>query len=94
MLEVQQQRAEKLATCIEPLIHTLPEKYRQALLLTDIEGMPQTKLAEALGLSASGAKSRVQRARQKLRYAIQTCCEIKHDSRGNILDYKVREQSC
>lgn len=68
----------------------LPEKYAQALLLADLEGMTQQQLASALGLSLSGAKSRVQRARKMLRDAFLRCCYFEFDRRGRIIAYGPR----
>lgn len=48
-------------------IDELPENYRVALLLRDIEGYSNEELAEALGVSVNAAKIRVHRARQALR---------------------------
>lgn len=70
----------------------LPEKYAQALLLADLEGMTQQQLADALGLSLSGAKSRVQRARKMLRDAFLRCCYFEFDRRGRIIAYGPRSQ--
>src|SRR5687768_3516375 len=41
----------ELAQCLAPMIRQLPEDYREALLLTDINGATQTAAAEQLGLS-------------------------------------------
>jgi RNA polymerase sigma-70 factor, ECF subfamily len=70
----------------------LPEKYAQALLLADLEGLKQQQLAEALGLSLSGAKSRVQRARRMLREAFLKCCYFEFDRRGRIIEYGPRPE--
>ena len=48
-------------------IDELPENYRVALLLRDIEGFTNEELAEALGVTVNAAKIRVHRARQALR---------------------------
>ena len=48
-------------------IDDLPENYRVALLLRDIEGFTNEELAEALGVTVNAAKIRVHRARQALR---------------------------
>ena len=56
-----------VAFCLNKLMYTLPEKYREAVVLTEIENLSQTELAERLGISYSGAKSRVQRGRQMLK---------------------------
>ena len=69
------------------MIDEFPEPYRQALLLTDVQGLSQKQLAEQQGLSLSGAKSRVQRARDKLRDLLLQCCHFEFDRRGGIVDY-------
>src|SRR5262249_9868426 len=58
---------QRLLPRILPLVQRLPQRYRQALLLTEVEGLTQRALAQQVGLSFSGAKSRVQRARDQLR---------------------------
>jgi RNA polymerase sigma-70 factor (ECF subfamily) len=65
----------------------LPERYRQALILTEFEGHSQREMAEQLGLSYSGAKSRVQRGRVMLKQQLVDCCHFEFDRRGSIIDY-------
>ena len=72
-------------------IELLPEKYREALRLTEIEGLSQKELAERLDISYSGAKSRVQRGREKLKEVILQCCEVQTDRYGNVLHYQSRQ---
>jgi RNA polymerase sigma-70 factor, ECF subfamily len=74
-----------VAFCLNKLIHTLPEQYKQALIKTEIEGIPQTLLSEQLGISFSGAKSRVQRGRKMLKEKLMELYEIKTDAYGNII---------
>ncbi|MDR9857002.1 RNA polymerase sigma factor SigZ [Paenibacillus sp. VCA1] len=66
----------------------LPDKYREALELSELKGMSQKELSERLGLSYSGAKSRVQRGREMVRDLMNSCCEIQTDRYGNIIDYR------
>lgn len=73
--------------CIGTFINALPPKYSQAIQLTEIENLPQTELAKRLNISYSGAKTRVQRGREKLKELVEKCCHIDHDSYGNIIDY-------
>ncbi len=54
-----------LIPCIQAMIADLPPVYREALVLTEYEGLTQKELGEKLGLSFSGAKSRVQRGTRK-----------------------------
>ena len=51
----------------------------------DFEGMSQKEYADRLGISISGAKSRVQRAREKLKDLILKCCDYQFDKYGNVI---------
>lgn len=78
----------ELLPCVRAMVRCLPELDRQALVLTEYRGLTQRELAERLGLSLSGAKSRVQRARAKLKLQLLECCHIELDRRGHIIDYQ------
>lgn len=84
----------EMAQCLKNMIQYLPDKYKQALILTEYENLPQKELALQLGISVSGAKSRVQRARAMLKEMIINCCIIEQDHRGNIIDYKYKKRNC
>jgi RNA polymerase sigma-70 factor, ECF subfamily len=71
--------------CLKEMLLTLPEKYREAIELTEIDNLSQTDLASKLGISYSGAKSRVQRARQMLKEKMDESYRIKMDSYGNVI---------
>jgi RNA polymerase sigma-70 factor (ECF subfamily) len=71
--------------CLQPMLQRLTPADREALLLADAEGLPQAALAQRLGLSVSGAKSRVQRARRRLRAVFESCCHIDRDRRGTAI---------
>lgn len=90
--DVQEPRSavEELADCVRPLINRLPEPYRHALTVTEIEGRTQRELADSLGLSLSGAKSRVQRGREQLKTALLACCHVQFDRHGRVIDYEPR----
>ena len=83
----------ELTPCLTRMIELLPEPYRTAMKLADIDGLSQQDLADRAGISLSGAKSRVQRARQQLREMILDCCHVEHDARGNLMDYHPTERS-
>ena len=78
---------EELAPCLKEMIDSLPDEYRQALILTEYQGLTQAQLAERLGISVSGAKSRVQRGRAKLKEMLLACCHFELDKRGKVIDY-------
>lgn len=82
---------EELAGCMRPLVSALPPRYREAVLLSELHGLTQNETAERLGLSLSGAKSRVQRARRMLEEKLLACCRVELDNRGAIVDYERRD---
>jgi RNA polymerase sigma-70 factor, ECF subfamily len=47
----------RLARSVRGMIDLLPDDYREALLLTEYEGLSQKELAERVGISLSGAKT-------------------------------------
>lgn len=81
---------QELARCLEPMLATLPPDQREALALAEVQGLTQREVAESAGLSLSGAKSRVQRARRKLRDAVLACCRVEVDRRGGVVDFRRR----
>ncbi|MCK9363926.1 MAG: RNA polymerase sigma factor SigZ [Syntrophales bacterium] len=90
-LEPEPDYISELAACLEPLIADLPETYRLPLVLSEIDGLTQKEVAVQLGLSLSGAKSRVQRGREKLRQRLLECCAIEV-GRNGIIGYEVRNK--
>jgi RNA polymerase sigma-70 factor (ECF subfamily) len=84
----------RLALSLRETIDVLPERYRQALILSEYQGLSQQEVADRLGLSLSGAKSRIQRARLKLRDLLLACCHFELDRRGRIMDYYERCCCC
>lgn len=85
---------ERLKESFRRMISNLPEPYREAIQLTDMEGLTQKELAERLGISVSGAKSRVQRGREILKKDLLECCEVEFDRRGSVIDYKPKKECC
>jgi RNA polymerase sigma-70 factor, ECF subfamily len=84
--EAQNLNATVADCCIKPFIDKLPQHYREALLITEFQNVPQKELAQKLGISYSGAKSRVQRGKDKLKELLLECCPYKSDAYGNIVN--------
>ena len=74
-------------------IDSLPEPYREALLLTEVEGLSQRAAAERAGVAYSTMKSRVQRGRDRLHSEILACCAVELDSRGGVIGVAPRPVS-
>jgi RNA polymerase sigma-70 factor (ECF subfamily) len=81
---------------LNEMIRALPDGYREAVQLAEIDDLPQQDVAERLGLSLSGAKSRIQRGRAMLKDALQQCCSFELDGRGRVMGCEPRpnQQAC
>jgi RNA polymerase sigma-70 factor (ECF subfamily) len=75
----------QLAAHVAPFVAMLPSPYREALTLTELQGVTQKQAADMLGVSVSGMKSRVQRGRVRLRALFEACCNIALDARGRVM---------
>ncbi|MDR8392907.1 RNA polymerase sigma factor SigZ [Aliifodinibius sp. S!AR15-10] len=86
---------EEVLSWLVPMIDELPEKYRIPLKMADVEGKKQQEIADHLGLSLSGAKSRVQRGRKKLGEVLAACCDIKFGEEGRAVAFRrLRDDEC
>jgi len=81
---------EEVLSWLRPMAQHLDEMYRRPLIMADFEGYTQQAVADDLGLSLSGAKSRVQRARAKLRTLLEECCEIEFGPEGRACAFRRR----
>lgn len=76
-------RSESLAPIIEKAIEKLPEDYKTAFILCDIQRLPYQQIAEVLRVPVGTVKSRINRARSMLRDKLKPYKEIYHElSRG------------
>jgi RNA polymerase sigma-70 factor (ECF subfamily) len=76
----------ELRAAFRRMILSLPEPYRDAVILADLEGLKQQEVADRLGLTLPGAKSRVQRGRDQLRALLHACCSFEFDRRGHVIE--------
>ncbi len=90
----EEQAAQALACSVRQFVDALSPNYRDALVLTEYEGLSQAQLADRLGISVPGAKSRVQRARDQLKTALLACCHVQLDRRGGVISYRPRGVCC
>ena len=73
-----------LSHCLPRVLSELSPEDREAIALCDIQGVTQKAFAERLGLSLPAAKSRVQRARIRLRAQLSEACRLRFDEQGKI----------
>jgi predicted DNA-binding protein (UPF0251 family) len=67
-------------------VKQIADRLQEAVRLSEIEELPQHEVADRIGLSVSGAKSRVQRGRAMLREVLDQCCVFQFDRQGNLMD--------
>ncbi len=67
--------------CIREIIQTLPETYRSVIVLSELEGLTDSEIADILGLTLQATKIRLHRARGKLRKELTTACIFYRDDR-------------
>ena len=82
---------DEMLTCLRLFLYQLPDKYKEPLEMYQFKGMNHREISEKLNISLSGSKTRIQRAREKLREILTECCEIEFDTYGNIVEYKPKE---
>lgn len=93
--EEERSRLERvLATYVAYLAGQLPEPYREAIRLTELEGRTQREAAERVGVPLSTLKSRVQRGRERLRGELDACCQVGLDARGRLQSCEPRGSEC
>jgi RNA polymerase sigma-70 factor (ECF subfamily) len=83
----------RLAGFLRPMIEGLPHIYRDAVILSDLEGIPLRRIAEREGVTVSAIKSRVQRGRRMLESLLHDCCTFEFSRRGEIMDFWPRADS-
>jgi RNA polymerase sigma-70 factor (ECF subfamily) len=93
VLEIDDDLEADLSECIALFVARLPSPYREAITLTELQGMTQKDAADVLGVSLSGMKSRVQRGRERIRAMFDQCCEMSLDGRGKVTGCTPRDES-
>lgn len=66
----------EMRAALERALMTLPEDWREVVVLADIHGLDYREVAEATGLQLGTVKSRLSRARSRLREVIRDSGEL------------------
>jgi RNA polymerase sigma-70 factor (ECF subfamily) len=77
-LEKQAMR-EEMSACVQDYIDSLPESYRVPVTLSEIGGLTNKEIAEALGLTVETVKIRLHRGRAKLKEKLEAGCNFDRD---------------
>ena len=79
-----------LSHCLPRVLSELSPEDRAAIVSCDIEGTTQKTFAERQGLSLPAAKSRVLRARSRLRAQLSEACRLEFDEQGKVCSFVPR----
>jgi RNA polymerase sigma-70 factor (ECF subfamily) len=79
-----------LTACLPRVLSELSAEDREAITLCDLQGMSQADFAAARGLNLSAAKSRIQRARLRLKQRMTQVCRVQLDNTGHVTDFVPR----
>jgi RNA polymerase sigma-70 factor (ECF subfamily) len=72
----------EMNSCIRNVIFKLPETYRTAIVLSELEGFNNEDIAKILGLGIESVKTRLHRARLKLKVELSKQCILYRDDRN------------
>jgi RNA polymerase sigma-70 factor (ECF subfamily) len=82
---VEQQLIRKeMNECIRSFVDKLPDKYKTALVLSELEGFNNQEIAQILDVSLDTVKIRLHRAREKLKKELETHCDFYRDERNEL----------
>ena len=73
-----------LSHCLPSVLSRISAKDREAIVLCDLQGVSMGDYARQLGLSLPAAKSRLQRARLRLRSHLAKSCRVSYDGAGKL----------
>lgn len=82
---------DSLANCLPRVLKELDPKDSELLKACDIQGMTQQQYAAQQGLSLSAVKSRLLRARTKLRQQLTVSCQVKLDEDKKVCCFTPRD---
>lgn len=74
----------EMSECIRGRVESLPESYRNVLVLSELAGLTNAEIASALGTSEGAVKIRLHRARTMLRKDLGAHCTVYRDERDEL----------
>ncbi len=68
--------------CVQDKVGLLPESLKSVLIMYDVMGFRQKEIAEILAITPGNVKTRLHRARQKLKVILEKECRLEKDERN------------
>jgi RNA polymerase sigma-70 factor (ECF subfamily) len=79
-----------LGACVKRVLSELSPEDRDIIEQCDLEDVKQKDYANKHGLSLAAVKSRLLRARQRMRGQMSTACQVRFDESGRVTDHVQR----
>jgi RNA polymerase sigma-70 factor (ECF subfamily) len=83
---------QEISRCLIPMIKQLPENYKEAVFLSEIDEKKHKVVASELGISLSAAKSRVLRGKKQLYQLLIDCCVFSKNEFGNTVSFERKDE--
>ncbi len=80
-----------MAGCVARVLNELATEDAHILRACDLEGLTLRQFAERDGLTLPAAKSRLLRARQRMRARLTTACQVSFDADGSVSSHVPRD---
>jgi RNA polymerase sigma-70 factor (ECF subfamily) len=72
----------EMSSCVRGYIDDLPEEYRTVILLHDLQGFTNPEIAKITGTTLENVKTRLHRARRKMKEVFSSKCSFYRDERN------------
>jgi len=82
---------DSLSQCLPRVLAELSAEDRQVITRCDIDGLSQQAFADLVSITLPAAKSRLQRARKRLRDQLVSACQVRFDEVGQVCCFVPRE---
>lgn len=74
----------EMSECVAEFIDKLPLNYRLVLVLSEIKGLSNNEIADILEISNDNVKTRLHRARTKLKTALKDGCDFYYNEQNTL----------
>jgi RNA polymerase sigma-70 factor (ECF subfamily) len=75
----------EMSACVQRFLDALPDEYRSAIMLTELEGLTGPEISDLLGVPLTTVKMRLHRARRMLQEELEAGCSFGCDERGVVV---------
>ncbi len=72
----------QMRQCVFGLVNHLPEPLRSVIILSDVDEFSQQEIADIIGITVANVKTRLHRARKKLKGLLEEHCVFEVDERN------------